>query len=181
MHPRRLLTARLAMLALGLLALAYGPSARADSACGPGQRMVGEHSVPGAAGTAPMRIPVCAPDNSSMPSGEAAAPEIPNMPLNAALAWGNLPDGTPAYFYVTARLNSWGAMKEAVAGCEAYGARNCREGLTVANGWLGISKAADGSFFAAFGRKKKQAEKAALERCAREASGCTVAETIRTG
>lgn len=179
MHQRRHLLLRLGMLALGIFALADGPAARADSACGPGQRMVGEQTVTSAAGAT--RIPVCAPDETSMPTGMAAAPEIPNMPLNAALAWGNLPDGTPAYFYVTARLNSWGAMKEAVAGCEAYGALNCREGLTVANGWLGISKAADGSYYAAFARKKMEAQKAAIARCAREASGCSISEVIRTG
>jgi Domain of unknown function (DUF4189) len=178
MRQTRHLLLRLSMLALGMLAVADGPAAHADSACGPGQQMVGEQTLNSATGTT--RIPACAPDNTSMPTGEAAAPEIPNMPLNAALAWGNLPDGTPAYFYVTARLNSWGAMKDALAGCEAYGALNCREGLTVANGWLGVSKAADGSYFVAFARKKKEAQKAAIARCAREASGCSISEIIRT-
>lgn len=153
-------------------------------ACPPGQTSV---MVPVGTGGGPDSVggllirPVCQPDgNASSSSGTAATPEVPLMPLNSAIAWGNFADGTPAYFYTVARINSLGAMQDAVAGCVRGGALNCRPGTTYADSWVAISRAGDGSYFAAHGRKRKEAQAAAVSRCAKEASGCTVAEAYRT-
>jgi hypothetical protein len=153
-------------------------------ACPPGQTSV---MVPVGTGGGPDSVggllirPVCQPDSSAASSsGTAATPEVPLMPLNSAIAWGNFADGRPAYFYTVARINSLGAMADAQAACVRSGVLNCRPGMTFADSWVAISRAGDGSYFAAHGRKRKDAQAAAIARCAKEASGCTVAETYRT-
>lgn len=160
--------------------MAAPTTANADVACGPGQRMVGMRTVDGGpSGQARQQIPVCAPDGGQAGSAVAAAPEIVLLPLNAAIVWANLDDGRPVYFYTRQRLSSIGAVEDAVQACESFGALNCRPGLTAAGGWRAVSRADDGSLYAAFGARKKQAEKAALARCVQEAKGCAVAESIR--
>ena len=154
--------------------------AHADAACGPGQQMVGMRPAEGGpVGQSVQQIPVCAPDGSGAPQGAAVSPEIVLLPLNAAIVWANLADGSPVYFYTSARMSAIGAVEDAVRACRDFGALNCRPGITAADGWLAVSRAGDGSLYAAYGRKKKQAEKAALARCAQESSGCMVAESIR--
>lgn len=162
------------------LSLVMPFSARADAACGPGQRMVGMRYVDGGpVGQPRPQIPACAPDGSQVNAAVAAAPETVLLPLNAAIIWANLADGRPVYFYTRQRLSAIGAVEDAVRACESFGALNCRPGLTAAGGWLAVSRSGDGSLYAAYGAKKKQAEKAALARCGQDAKDCAVAESIR--
>ncbi len=166
-----------AALAFGLWTMASD----AEANCGPGQRMVGLRNAAGAAvNGGPAAIPICAPDNTSAAgSANALTPEIPLSPLNAAVIWANDPQGRPVYVYTALRLSSIGAVNEAIAACIQAGGRHCRPGITAAGGWIGISKAADGSYFAAHARRKREAEKAAFARCTRDAAGCEVVELVR--
>lgn len=152
----------------------------ADSACGPGQRMVGLRNAEGGpAGQPQQQVPVCAPDANQDNQLVAATPEIVLSPLNAAIVWANMADGTPVYFYSVLRISAVAAVDDAMTACRNSGALNCRAGVTAANGWLSVSRAGDASLFAAYGRRKQEADKAALARCAQEAVGCVVAESIR--
>lgn len=152
--------------------------ASADSACGPGQRMVGmQNAGGGPAGQAGASFPVCAPDNSVSIGPRDATPEIVLSPLNAAIVWWNTEDGAPGYSYSAGQLTSIGAYENAMTHCLIVGGQNCRGGITAAGGWLAISVSADGSLFAAHGAKRKAAETRALAMC-RPAQGCRIEKTI---
>lgn len=158
--------------------IAQFPEAKADSACGPGQRMVGTQRADGGpAGQGGASFPVCAPDNAAGLEPVNATPEIPLSPLNAVIVWWNTNDGIPSYSYSAGQLTSIGAYQNAMTHCLIVGGQNCRGGITAAGGWLAISAAPDGSLFAAYGAKKKAAEAGALELC-RHASGCRIEKTI---